>query len=61
MRTINVYIDDNKYKIWIEWNEIVLPISAEWLELGLHTIRIDAIDYWLNKSTKLIELEILEK
>lgn len=61
IRTINVYIDDEKYKIWIEWNEIVLPISAEWLELWLHTIRIDAIDYWLNKSTKLIKLEVLEK
>jgi hypothetical protein len=61
IRTINVYIDDKKYKIWIEWPEFVLPISAEWLDYGLHTIRVDAIDYWLNKSTKLIKLEVLQK
>lgn len=61
IRTINVYIDDNKYKIWLEWPEFVVPISAEWLDLWLHTIKIDAIDYWFNKSSQLIKLEILEK
>jgi membrane peptidoglycan carboxypeptidase len=61
IRTINVYIDDIKYKIGIPWNEIILAISAEWLTYWLHTIRIDAIDYWFNKSSKLIKLEILEK
>lgn len=61
IRTINVYIDDTKYKIWLTWPEFVVPISAEWLDYGLHTIRVDAIDYWLNKSSKLIKLEILQK
>ena len=61
IRTINVYIDDIKYKIGIIWPEFIVAISAEWLSNWLHTIRIDAIDYWFNKSSKLVKLEILEK
>lgn len=61
IRTINVYIDDVRYLIWLEWPEFIIPITWEDLTLWLHTIRIDAIDYWFNKSSELIKLEILEK
>jgi len=60
IRTINIYIDDVKYKIGITGPKFVIPVSAENLELGFHTIRVDAIDYWFNKSSKLIKLEVLE-
>lgn len=61
IRTINIYIDDVRFKIWITWNKFIVPISADDLDLWIHVIRVDAIDNWLNKSSELIKLEVLEK
>jgi hypothetical protein len=36
-------------------------MSAKDLDLWIHTIKVEAIDYWLNRNSKLIKLEILEK
>jgi hypothetical protein len=61
IRTINIYINDERFKIWITWNKFVVPMSAKDLDLWIHIIKVEAIDYWLNKNSKLIKLEVLEK
>ncbi len=61
IRTVNVYIDDETYVIWLKWPEFVAEINSEDLDLGLHTIRVEAIDYWFNKVNKNIRLRILEQ
>ncbi len=61
IRTVNVYIDDKTYLIWLKWPEFVAEINSKDLDLWLHTIRVEAIDQWFNKVNKNIRLRILEQ
>lgn len=61
IRTINVYINEKAYKIWISWPEFVVEIDSTDLDLWIHTIRIEAIDYGFNKTNKNVKLRVLEQ
>lgn len=61
IRTINIFIDDKTYLIWLKWPEFVAEINSDDLDLWLHTIRVEAIDYGFNKVNKNIKLRILEQ
>jgi hypothetical protein len=61
IRTINVYINDERYKIGIEWPDFIVPIDSSDLDLWIHTIRVEAIDYWFNKVYENVRLTVLEQ
>ncbi|MCP4523003.1 MAG: penicillin-binding protein [Candidatus Gracilibacteria bacterium] len=61
IRTINIYINDETYKIGVEGPKFAVPIYAKNLGLGQHIIRIEAIDYAFNKSSELVQVDILEE
>jgi len=61
IRTINIYIDDETYLIWAEGPDFVVEIDSTDLDIWIHTIRVEAIDYGFNKANTNIRLNILEQ
>lgn len=62
IRSTNVYVDWNSYKIWIKQENIVLPINKDSIfEVWEHTIKIESIDNDFNKSSKEIKFEIMKR
>lgn len=59
LRSTNIYIDNNPYKIWIEQREFVEEIKTDNLEVWTHTIKIESIDLSFNKWTKEVTLEVM--
>lgn len=60
LKSINIYIDWKPLKIWLTDREFVYPITAEWLEVWNHTIKVEAVDNSFNTSNEEINLEIIE-
>lgn len=62
IKSINVYIDDVPYKLWLIWNDFVVEIWTDSdLSIWNHNIKIEAIDNYFNKWYSNITLEVLPK
>lgn len=62
VKTTNIYIDWNNYKLWITDNPFVIEINKDRnISIWSHTITIESYDYFFNKSTQDITLEIMPR
>ncbi|MGE4443622.1 MAG: transglycosylase domain-containing protein [Candidatus Altimarinota bacterium] len=62
IKTINIYLDGNAYNMGIEAREFAVEINKDFsLPIGQHTIKIEAVDLFFNKSEKTISLEIMQR
>lgn len=62
IRAINIYINNQPHKIWIESREFAIEINKDnSLPIWFHTIKIEAVDLTFNKSEKIINLEIMPR
>lgn len=62
IRVTNIYINWVAYKMGIEWREFAVEINSDNnLEIGIHEIKIEAVDLFFNTSQKIITLEILPR
>lgn len=62
IRSINIYLDGTPLKIGLQEREFTYPINENYdLQVGTHIVRIEAVDYRYNTTTKDIELEILKR
>jgi hypothetical protein len=62
IKTINIYIDDKAYKMWIEAREFVEEINKDFsIPVWVHNIKIEAVDLFFNKSEKNITFEVMKR
>lgn len=62
IKTINIYIDDKIFKIWLKWEEFAQKINLDKdISIWHHILKIEAIDIFFNKSEKIINFEIIQK
>lgn len=62
IKTINIYIDDKAYKMWIEAREFVEEINKDFsIPLWVHNIKIEAVDLFFNKSEKIVTFEVMKR
>lgn len=62
IRAINIYVNDQPHKIWIEAREFAVEINKDnSLPIWTHSIKIEAVDLAFNKSEKIISLEIMPR
>lgn len=62
IKTINIYINGNAHQMGIEAREFNSEINKDFsLPIWTHTIKIEAVDLFFNKSEKTISLEIIPK
>ena len=62
IRSINIYLDNQPLVIWLDSREFSQPINYNHLlKIWTHSIKIEATDFYFNKSEKEIELEIIAK
>ncbi len=62
IKTINIYLNGSAYKMWIEAREFATEINKDLsLPVWNHSIKIEAVDLFFNKSEKIISLEIMQK
>ncbi|MFA5917708.1 MAG: penicillin-binding protein [Candidatus Gracilibacteria bacterium] len=59
IKSINIYIDLKPVKLGITDSDFVYAISGANLEIGNHTIKVEAIDNSGNKASEDINLEII--
>lgn len=62
IKSINLYIDDKPYNIWLSWKDLTVEINkATTIPVWVHKLKIEAIDFFFNKSEKIIDLEIMKR
>lgn len=62
IKTVNIYLDDIAYKMWMTDREFVLEMNSDFsIPIGTHTIKIEAVDLSLNKSEKVISFEVMQR
>lgn len=62
IKSINIYIDGKPYEIGIQGKEFVSEINRDAsIKAGNHTITVEAVDNYFNKSQTNITLEVLPK
>ncbi len=60
VRATNIYLDWQKLAIWLQWNNIVLPINKNNdISVWNHIIKIDSVDDKFNKSSIKVALIIM--
>lgn len=59
IRSINIYLNDERVRVWLTWNEFVQEIQTVWLEIWQHIIRVEAVDAAFNTWESIVELEII--
>jgi hypothetical protein len=62
IKSINVYINDKPYVLGLTGREFVQEINRNIpVEVGVYKLRVEALDFYFNKSSKEIDLEILPR
>lgn len=62
IKAINIYIDDKAFKIWLGWEEFVQEINSDHtIPVWTHTLKIESVDMYFNKSEKRINFEIMQR
>jgi hypothetical protein len=60
LRTVNIYMDGKILSSWLNDKSVVFTVSSAGLELGNHTLVIEAIDQSFNKWTSSVNVEVIE-
>jgi len=62
MKVINIYLNWNAYKMWLEWREFVQEINKDLsIPVWIHTLKIEAVDFYFNKWEASVEFEVMQK
>lgn len=62
VKVINIYIDEKPFNIWWEWREFIQEINKDFsIPIGLHTLKIESVDIFFNKSEKILNFEVLQR
>lgn len=62
IKSLNIYLDEKPYSMWWEWKEFIKEINKDnSLSIWIHTLKIEAIDFFFNKSEKTISFEVLQR
>lgn len=62
IKVTNIYIDDKAFKMWLEWSEFVQEINSDHLlSVWPHTLKIESVDIYFNKSEKIITFEVMQR
>lgn len=62
VKTINIYLDWQNYKIWITDSPFVVEINKDRnISVWNHTITVESYDYFFNKRAQDITLEIMSR
>lgn len=59
IRSINIFLNDERVRIGLTWNEFVQEILTDWLDIWTHTIRVEAVDAAFNTWSNTVELDII--
>ena len=61
IRSINIFLNDERVRVWLTWNDFVQEIQTEWLDIWTHTIKVEAVDWAFNTWANTVELEIIPR
>lgn len=62
VKSINIYIDDKPYIVWLTWREFIQEINRNIpIEIWIHKLKVEAVDSYFNKWFSEIDLEIMAR
>ena len=61
IRSINIYLNDERLYIWLTGNSFLQEIHTTWLDIWTHIIRVEAIDASFNTWYNTVELEVIPR
>lgn len=62
IKSINIYLDGEPYIMWITWREFVAEINREKpVSVWQHTLKIEAVDFYFNKWSEEVKLDIMRR
>ncbi len=60
IKSINIYLNWNPLKIWIENRDFVFPINTSDIDIWTHIIKVEAVDNAFNTSSEEVNLDVIE-
>lgn len=62
IKTINIYVDDKPYIMWLTWREFVQEINrATPIDVWTHKLKVEAVDFYFNKWIWEVDLEVMAR
>ncbi len=61
IRSINIYLNEERVRIWLSGNEFVQKITTDGLDIWTHIIRVEAVDGAFNTWSNTVELEVIPR
>lgn len=62
LKSTNLYLDNNPLELWINWNDIVREINKDnSISVWTHSLKIESVDNFFNKTEKIINFEIMKR
>ena len=61
IRSINIYLNDERVRIGATGNDFVQEIRTDWLDIWIHVIKVEAVDAAFNTWSSTVELEIIPR